>query len=309
MQVVTITFNPTIDKSTSIDALFPEKKLRCAQPKFEPGGGGINVSRAIKKLGGDSLTIYPAGGHTGNFLNILLKEEGINTKVVETSSFTRENLIVLDKSLNHQYRFGMPGPMLQESEWKACLHELEALTNVSYIVASGSLPPGVPDDVFGRIAAIAKDKNARFIADTSGTALKKAVEEGVYLLKPNLTELTSLVNKEDVSIEEVEQYGMELIEHGKSSIVVVSLGSSGAMMITKNKSVQFVPPVVRRQSTVGAGDSMVAGIVHSLVNNKTVEEAVRYGVASGTAATLNPGTELCRLEDAERLYKCIKVVA
>ena len=308
-QIVTITLNPTIDKSTSVETLIPEKKLRCAAPVFEPGGGGINVSRAIKKLGGESVALYPAGGHTGKFLQDLLHNEKINTKVIETAGYTRENLIVLDKSANNQYRFGMPGAVLSEKELQTCLHNLEALPDVGYIVASGSLPPGVREDVFAQMAKIAKNKNARFIADTSGKALKEAVDTGVYMVKPNLGELSSLVGKDEITIDEVETYGRQLISEGKSEILVVSLGSAGAMMITREDCVQFVPPVVKRQSTVGAGDSMVAGIVYSLSLGKEVKEAVRFGVACGTAATLNPGTALCTLEDAQRLYRNIKIAS
>lgn len=307
--IVTITFNPAIDKSTTTDTLIPEKKLRCTAPVFEPGGGGINVSRAIKKLGGHSLAVYPAGGHTGKFLQQLLHEEQIHTQVIETAAYTRENLIVVDQSANHQYRFGMPGSALSEKEWKACLHHLEALQDVRFIVASGSLPPGVPDDVFAQIAQIARTKNAKLIADTSGVALQKAVAAGVYLVKPNLGELSALVGKNEISIDEAERYANELMERGGAEAVVVSLGSSGAMLVAKNKSIHFVPPIVKRQSTVGAGDSMVAGMVFSLAEGKELEEAVRFGVACGTAATLNPGTALCTLEDAQRLYRNIKIAS
>ena len=116
-QIVTLTLNPSIDKTTAVDALAPEKKLRCEPPKFEPGGGGINVSRALKKIGGHSLAIYPAGGHSGKFLHSLLIQEQVETSVVPTANFTRENLIVVDRSINQQYRFGMPGSPLSEDEW------------------------------------------------------------------------------------------------------------------------------------------------------------------------------------------------
>lgn len=307
-QIVTITFNPTIDKSTTINALAPEKKLRCTAPKFEPGGGGINVSRAIKKLGGTSLAIFPAGGHTGEFLKSLLSEEDIDTLVVDTVSRTRENFIALDTSTNYQYRFGMPGSELKEQEWRSCLQKLEELKGVKFIVASGSLPPGVPEEVFAEIAAIAKTKGAKFIADTSGTALQKAAEEGVFLLKPNLGELSALLGKEEVRTGEAEEYAQELIRKYGSKVVVVSLGASGALLVTEENALQVVPPVVKKQSTVGAGDSMVAGIVHTLSQGGNIEEAVKYGVACGTAATMNAGTELCKLEDVQILLKHVKLV-
>src|SRR5688572_10278752 len=230
-KIVTLTFNPCIDKSTSIDSLVPEKKLRCSPPKFEPGGGGLNVSRAIKHLGGESLAIYPAGGYSGKFLQKLVEQEGIQSKIVDIKNHTRENLIALDTSTNQQYRFGMPGPEIYEDEWKECLQLLKDEIDVSFIVASGSLARGIPVDIYGQIASIAKQKNAKLIVDTSGEALKQAVNEGVYLVKPNLAELSSLAGKDEIHAEMVDDVAMQMIEEGKCEVMVVSLGQAGAMLV------------------------------------------------------------------------------
>jgi 6-phosphofructokinase 2 len=301
--IITITFNPAIDKSTTVAVLVPEKKLKCTTPIYQPGGGGINVARAIKKLGGEATAIYLAGGYTGKTFTELLTKESVASVVIETAGSTRENLIVVQTASNQQYRFGMPGPHILEHEWKECLTAIEKINGAEYIVASGSLPNGVPTDIFARIAVIAKRKNARLIVDTSGEALKQAVSEGVYLIKPNLGELSSLAGKEELNIELVDDVARTIIEKGKCEVVVVSMGSAGAMLVTKEMAQQIIPPAVLRKSTVGAGDSMVAGMVLSLSRNKTLFEIVQYGVACGTAATMNPGTELCRKEDAEHLYK------
>lgn len=304
--IITVTFNPAIDKSTSVPVLIPEKKLKCAAPVFEPGGGGINVARAVKKLGGEAVAVYLAGGYTGKAFTQLLMDEGVESIITETRENTRENLVVLEKASNQQYRFGMPGPKIAASEWQECLTRIENIPGVEYIVASGSLPEGVPKDIFARIALIARKKNAKLIVDTSGEALKLAVQEGIYLIKPNLGELSSLVGKEELKIELVNELAREVIDKGKCEVVVVSMGAVGAMLVTKELALQIIPPEVTRQSTVGAGDSMVAGMVLGLVRNTTLTEAVQYGVACGTAATMNPGTELCRKEDADYLYKLIQ---
>lgn len=305
-KIITVTFNPCIDKSTTVAALAPEKKLRCSLPKFEPGGGGLNVARAIKKLGGDALAIYPAGSYTGKFLQRLVDGEGIRSKVVEIKNHTRENLIVLDEAINQQYRFGMPGPEMYLQEWEECLSLVERETDADYIVASGSLPPGVPTDVYSRIAAIARKKGAKVIVDTSGNALKEAATEGVYLLKPNLAELSSLVGKEEIEAGEVDEVAGEVISKGHCEIVVTSMGAAGAVLVSKDEVIEVASPPVKRRSTVGAGDSMVAGIVLSLANGKSLREALQYGVACGTAATMNPGTELCKPEDVNKLYASIQ---
>ena len=301
-KIVTITFNPCIDKTTTVKKLIPEKKLHCSEPTFEPGGGGINVARAIKKLGGESVAIYPAGGYTGQFFNYMLAKEKVSSIVIEVEHAMRENVIVLEENSNHQFRFGFPGAKLNEHEWQKCLDEINKMDDVKYIVASGSLPEGVPTDIFARLAAISKKKNVRLIVDTSDGALKLAAEEGVYLLKPNIGELSWLAGKNELSPKEVPEAGREIISRGNCEVLIVSMGEDGAMLLTKDTEFTVGPPTIKKRSTVGAGDSMVAGIVLQLSKGKNIQEAFLYGVASGTAATMNAGTELCHKKDVDALY-------
>lgn len=304
--IVTVTFSPCIDKSASVPSLIPEKKLKCSAPKLEAGGGGINVARAIKKLGGEAIAIFPSGGYTGKFFNHLLENEKISSRIIETENETRENFIILEEKTNQQYRFGMPGTALKETEWQQCLNEVEKIKDVEFIVASGSLPPGVPQDIYARLAVMAKMKNAKLVVDTSGEALRQVAREGVYLLKPNLGELCSLMGIEKIDTDKIEGMAKQVITKGHCEVLVVSMGAAGAMLVTKNIVEKIVPPQVIRKSTVGAGDSMVAGIVFYLSLGKNLVEAAQFGVACGTAATMNAGTELCRKEDAERLFLLIQ---
>lgn len=305
--IVTITFSPCIDKNTTVPLIVPEKKLRCAQPAYEPGGGGINIARAIRQLGGDALAVYPAGGYSGKFLQQLLEEQGVPQRVIEVDGPTRENMIVVDETTNAQYRFGMPGAPMSEVELQECLDAIEKLEGMKYLVASGSLPPGVPVEVFARLAAIAKQKGARFIADTSGEALKQATSEGVFLLKPNLAELSSLVGREEIHLERVDDVAREIIAKGECQMVAVSLGASGAVLVTEEEVVMVTPPPVRKLSTVGAGDSMVAGMILALAEGKSNTEVLCMGVAAGTSATMNPGTQLCHKEDVEKMLPKLRV--
>lgn len=305
-KIVTLTLNPAIDKSTTVDAIVPDRKLRCSQPVFEPGGGGVNVSRAIKKLGGTSTAIYIAGGYSGNHLQYLLDEEGIESCVVDFKGHTRENLIVVDQSSNSQYRFGMPGPALNKDDWQKCLDLLKDSAGVEYIVASGSLPEGVPEDFFGRLACIAKKVNARLIVDTSGEPLRYATNEGVFLIKPNLGELSNLYGKDELLEADVIEAARAIINKGGSEVMVISMGALGAMLITKDDVIEVASPTVKSKSTVGAGDSMVAGMVLALSKGATWLEVLQYGIATGTATTMNPGTELCKKEDVERLYAYLR---
>ncbi|WP_026898791.1 1-phosphofructokinase family hexose kinase [Daejeonella oryzae] len=305
--IITITFSPCIDKSTSVPALIPEKKLKCSMPVLQPGGGGINVARAIKYLGGEATAVFPSGGYTGKFFNHLLEMENITSLIIESSSETRENIIIVEESSTNQYRFGMPGTQLSEEEWKKCLKAVEENDSAGFIVASGSLPPGVPADIYAQLAKIAKSINAKLIVDTSGEALKRAADEGVYLLKPNLSELGTLAGLENIDAGAVESIAKKLILENSCEVMIVSLGSEGAILVTKEESYKVKPPKVDRKSTVGAGDSMVAGIVISLSRGMSLKEALQYGVACGSAATMNEGTSLCRKEDADRLFERIKL--
>ncbi len=305
-KVVTLTMNPTIDTSCSVDYVVAERKLRGKSPKCEPGGGGVNVSRAMKILGGESAAIYTAGGPIGQMLQSLLDVENINHHPVSIEGMTRENFIVLEESTGRQFRFGMPGPTLRNTEWKRCLDELASIDpKPDYLVASGSLPPGVPHDFYAQAANIAKKDGIRFVVDTSGEALRLAADEYVYLLKPNMNELQSLLQEQISSEQELVSAAKRVIEKKKSEAIVVSLGASGALFVTKDMYEFIRTPIVPKVSRVGAGDSMVAGIVLSLARGDSLREAVRFGIAAGTAAVITPGTELCRREDTERLYKQI----
>ena len=306
MKIITITFSPCIDKTTSVPDFIPEKKLRCAPPVYEAGGGGINVSRAISKLGGSSIAIYPSGGCTGALFDQLLADDEVPTKVVRSVNETRENFIVVEESSGKQYRFGIPGSPLTEDEWRQLVGKIEEEDDVDFIVASGSLPPGVPPDIYAQIAAIARNKNAKLVVDTSGEALKNAINEGVYLVKPNLNELGMLTGKPVASAAQIIEAAQQIVKEKKCSIVVVSMGGAGGVIVSENHGEKIPVPKVELKSTVGAGDSMVAGIVLYLSRGADIYEAVQYGLACGTAATMNPGTELCKKEDADKLFKQIK---
>ena len=308
-EILTLTVNPAIDTSCEVDHVMPERKLRCSQPVFEPGGGGLNVSRAIKKLGGESEALYFYGGFPGQILNNLLAREGINQQPVETENWTRENLVVYETSTGQQYRFGMPGPIIKEKEWQGILEHLKNLDHPpAYLVASGSLSPRMPVGFYARISRIAKEKSIRLIVDTSGEALSAALEEGgIYLSKPNIGEFRHIASLSEKSEEEqIIKKATEYIDEKKVQVLVISLGSAGSMMVTKEGCRKLRAPAVSIKSKVGAGDSMVAGITLALARGLPVEDSVRFGIAAGAAAVMTPGTELCRKDDAERLYKKMK---
>lgn len=301
-RIITITLNPALDKSISVPELVPEKKLRALSAKVEPGGGGINVSRALKKLGVASEAILFSGGYTGKTLEALLTKEAVAFAAIATAGDTRENFVVFDEDEQLQYRFGMPGEVIAENELGNLLHHLSDYTDVDYIVLSGSLPPGTTTAVFHQVATIAKQLNAKLIVDTSGDALKVAMKEGVYLIKPNLRELASLIGKEWIDHAAIITTARQVIASGSCEAMAVSMGAEGAMLITATEHFQTVAPKAPVLSTVGAGDSMVAGMLAALTKGWGWEQVLQYGVAAGSAATLHKGTELCSLADTERIF-------
>lgn len=309
MSIVTVTFSPAIDKSSSVAEMLPEKKLKCTAPHLEAGGGGINVARALQHLGARATAVFPSGGFTGKYFNRLLEKEGVPAMIIDCENETRENFVILDESTHQQYRFGMPGTALKETEWKQMLQVIEEMRSIDFLVASGSLPPGVPDDVYAQLAIIAQKKKAKYIVDVSGKPLKHALDAGVYLIKPNLGELSGLHYGDHLSDDQAGRVALDLVAKKKCEVVVISMGSRGAMLVTENEQVTFKTPEVVIKSTVGAGDSMVAGIVFSLANGKSLREAVQYGVACGTAATLNPGTALFRKPDVEKIVPKVTMSA
>lgn len=302
-KIITLTVNPTIDKSTTVSGIKPNSKLRCAKPVYEAGGGGINVSRVLHKLGGNSLCMYMAGGATGKHLQDILVNLKLPQYVIPIAGRVRENLSVTDTINNQQYRFGMPGPKISEREWKNTLGQLDSVLSAGdFLVASGSLCPGMPIDFYAQVSKIAQNKKVKVILDTSGDALLKGAQAGVYLLKPNLGELAKLCGVKTISFLELETVAKTFLKNNPCEVLVVSIGAQGAIMITDEIVEYIAAPVVFQKSTIGAGDSMVAGMVYSLDKGKSLSEMAKYGVACGTAATMTPGTQLCKKKDADELF-------
>jgi 6-phosphofructokinase 2 len=295
--------NPAIDVSTGVDYVVPDDKLRCGPPTYEAGGGGINVARAIRRLGGDALALFPAGGPAGALLGTLLDAEGVRHRTWPITGWTRENVNVAERVTRRQFRFVMPGPTLAEGEWQAILDELDALQPVpGFVVGSGSLPPGVPADFYGRLGRRLAGRGVKLVLDASGEPLRRAIGAGVYLLKPSLREFEELTGEAGCDESRLPVLGRRLIDEGGCEILLLSLGARGVFWMSAAERGRLAAPAVPVRSSVGAGDSMVAGVVLSLARGRALADAITFGVAAGAASVMNPGTELCRAEDVERLY-------
>lgn len=306
--ILTLTMNPALDVSTSLDKVEPVHKLRCGPTQIHPGGGGINVARVLHRLGSDVLALYAAGGRIGEALRDLLDEEGVPSQVVALAGDTRESFTVHELSSGQDFRFVVPGPTLSEAEWRACLDAVLAhLATTRYVVLSGGLPPGVPRDFYVRVARAVRAQGGLLVLDSNGTELAATLAEGVYLVKPSLRELRELTGQSLPDQASWCQAARQLIARGQAQIVALSLGSDGALLVTADQAWRARSLSVTVASTVGAGDSFVGALVWALSEGRELVEAFRYAMAAGAAALLSPGTALCDPAQVERLHREVVV--
>lgn len=310
--VLTLTINPSIDLGAITEKVMPTRKLRCAQVQRDPGGGGINVARVIHHLGGDCVALYTAGGSPGELLSRLLTDEGVTGEAVTIAADTREDFTVLETVSGQQFRFVLPGPTIQASELdrlRARMEQLLVQHKPAYVVASGSLPPGVTTSLYAELGALARVHGARYVVDTSGPALAAAIEAGdVFLIKPSLRELCELSGRPLGDDSQWREAALDLVTSGKVRHVALTLGEAGAVLVSPECVVRAKAPAVKVASTIGAGDSFLGGLVWRLAEGDDVVTAFRYGVAAGTAAVMNDGTAHCRSKDVDALFLQVTVV-
>jgi 6-phosphofructokinase 2 len=297
-RIVTLTLNPAIDGASEADAVHPTRKIRTRNDRYNPGGGGINVARVVTRLGGQVRAVYLAGGATGGVLDELLDKAGVERQRIPINGHTRISLNVFERASGQEYRFVPEGPMVSAGEIAACRIVLAGM-ECDYLVLSGSLPRGAPEGFYAELAA---QSSARIIVDSSGPALKAAVEGGsIYLIKPSRGELEKLVGRPIPAISDIESAALSLVRSGKCANVAVTLGHDGALL-ANSKGSCFLPAIpVNASSAVGAGDSFVGGMVYALAAGDSIEDAFRMGLAAATATVLSPGTDLCQRADVERL--------
>lgn len=302
--LITLTPNPALDLSTTTERLQPTHKLRCGPVQRFAGGGGINVARVLHRLGADVQARALVGGAAGTQIGQLLAAEGVPAQLQAIAGDTRENFSVLETATGQEYRFVLPGPAVRAAEWQECLDALAALPQPAprWIVASGSLPPGVPDDFYARVAQAAQARGVQVALDTSGAALSAALRTGVALVKPSLRELRELVQQPLAQAQAWCRAAQSLVRSGAAAMVALSVGDQGAVLATR-EGVWQAPalPVLAATGTTGAGDCFLAALLWALDRNLPPPEALRWGTAAGAAALLSPGTSLAQAADVHRL--------
>lgn len=305
--IATVTLNPSLDEDIFVNGLMLDEANRWMKLRRYAGGKGINVSRAIHEQGGVTVAYGFIGGNTGRTLEILLDEEGVLFSFTPIREETRTNVIVTDTKTGQQTRIDAPGPRIPKRELERFLKKIRQIRpNPDMLVMGGSVPPGVPHDIYYQIIMEAKERGILTILDSEGPWLAEGVKAGPYLIKPNVHEAEMLLGRKLPTEEAVIEAAQSLLKAG-IEVVVISRGKAGLIATTKDKVVKAVGPPVKVRSTVGAGDCTIAGIALKLASGESLVEACRLGVAMGTAAVLRYGTELCRKIDVERLLPKVRV--
>jgi 6-phosphofructokinase 2 len=289
--------------SCEADEVRPTDKIRTQGDRVDPGGGGINVSRVLQRLGAATHAIFLAGGETGKALDGLLALAGLDRTCVRTRGETRVSLTVFERASGQEYRFVPEGPIVAETELDACAKAVEEqAANCDYLVVSGSLPRGAPDDFYARLCVSARECGTRFVLDSSGPELTATLASGgIFLVKPSRAELEEVAGRSLPELRDLAEAARTLRQGGGAELVAVTMGPDGALLADPNGE-RFLPAVaVEGVSAVGAGDSFLAAMVKGLASGLTNDQSFRLGVAAGAAAVICPGTGLCGAEDVERL--------
>ncbi len=306
--ILTLTMNPAVDICAAVERIFPGHKLRCRLVRRDAGGGGINVARVIRRLGGDPVAVFPAGGPTGQLLERLVADEGVSRVVVPIAGDTREDFTIDENATADQYRFVLPGPLLTHAEERACLEAVDRELGAGKIlVASGSLPPSVEPAFYRQVAEKAHACGTKFVLDSSGVALKAALGIGVHLIKPSLREFEQLAGKPIPDENARLAAARNLIAQRRCEQVALSLGEDGALLVGADFAIRASAPRVEAASTVGAGDSFLGALVWAMARQDTPQETLRFAVAAGSAAMLSRGTGLCSVQNIERLARQVEI--
>ena len=306
--ILTLTLNPALDMSCDVPSLVPDQKLRCSEPLLDPGGGGLNVSRAIAVLGGESLALVALGGLTGDRLAGLIRKESVPFLALTAPGETRQSLTVTAGDTGAQYRFMLPGPIWSDADQERVFLLLRASTRAGAIgVISGSQPPGVPVDFPARLARSMPGLNV--VLDTSGAALREAVAHpipGLFVLRMDGEEAEEMAGISLKTRAQSADFAASLVARGVAQRVVVARGADGSVMAEAGRRLFVTAAKVVVKSKVGAGDSFVAGFVLALARGAESGAALAQGSAAASAAVMTDATQLCRPADvAQLLQQCV----
>lgn len=304
--IYTITLNPALDRTLWIEKIRNDVSNRIIKEKSFAGGKSVDVSKVLKNLGQENVALGFIGGFAGRELEGRLLNEGIETDFVRVSGETRTNIVIHEKETGKQYVFSARGPEIRPDELMQFIEQLERLPCSEMVTIGGSLPVGISPEIYRKIINLVKKCQVRVVLDVDGEALRQGISARPNIIKPNIHELSELVGRELEDTDEIIAASREINQRGVE-IVLVSMGEKGILLVSGRRTYLAVPPAVKVESTVGAGDSSVAGFVFGLVQGKDLPECLVYAAAAGTATTLHQGTALCQKEDFERLVPQVEL--
>lgn len=280
--IITVTLNPAIDRTIKIDQLNPGKLNRVREVITSPGGKGINVARVVHQMGENVLTTGILGGDTGDIIKNFLREKNLKADFISSSYSTRQNIKILEMTTGRETEINEPGRVIKD-DFKALEEKLRNFLEISnLIVLAGSIPEGLPPDTYNHLIKICKEYDIPVIVDTSGDNLREVLKEQPYLIKPNLHEAQELTGKEINDEEDIKDTVNLFLEYGVE-IIVISMGGRGAIFANKKKCYYIKTPKVNvSNTTVGAGDSMVAGLAVGLRKDMALKDIASYAAAIAT---------------------------
>lgn len=304
--IYTITLNPALDRTLWIEKVRDDVSNRILEEKSFAGGKSVDVSKVLKNLGQESIALGFVGGFAGRELEGRLLNEGIQTDFIHVSGETRTNIIIHERETGKQLAFNARGPEIRPSELMEFVERLERLPCSDLVAIGGSLPIGVSPEIYRKIITLVKRCQSTVVLDVDGEALKKGISARPDVIKPNIHELSELVGRQLQELDDIRAAAREINRQGVR-IVLISMGPRGILLVSEGHEYLAVPPKVDVQSTIGAGDSSVAGFITGLVEGKSLKECLAYAAAAGTATTLHQGTALARKEDFLHLVPQVKL--
>ncbi len=300
--IVTLTVNPAIDRTITVDRLVFEDRAYITSSHESAGGRGINASCVIHSFGGQTMAIVPAGGKSGTHFEDLVKSSGFELVVVPVNRGVRHNLILTDKQ-GLTIKLNEPGAPLENSELARLEKEIRTrLDNASWLLLCGSLPPGVPAQFYAQLIKVARKRGVKTLLDADGDALEVGIAAKPTVVKPNLQEAERLL-KSALLTRTHFVHAVERIQKMGAESVILSLGSQGAVGAFDHQMMEVIPPRVDAIAPIGAGDALAAAFAWSMERNDDFRHAIRWGVAAGTASARLPGMSFAGLAQTEEIYK------
>ena len=305
--IATVTLNPSLDRTVTVEGLVVDEANRWTGLRRDPGGKGINVSRVIHELGGEATAYGFIGGIDGEAMKYFLGLQGVPYDFTPIKGEIRSNFIITDLKTHRQTRIDAPGPHISRDELDSLTDKITHIEpKPDFLVLAGSVPPGIPDDIYRQLIEKARNHGVKTVLDSDDEWLKLGIEAKPTIIKPNIHETEELLGMK-LRDEAAIIRAVKILFARGIEVVVISRGKDGLIIASEESILKVIPPQVEISSTVGAGDAAVAGLVLKLSQGDGIEEACRLAAAAGTAAALTPGTELCRRHDVERLLPLIKI--